>query len=71
LQVPPKENLTAIKNALLKGGNTNVTTKEYPNLNHLFQESKTGSPNEYADIEQTFSPNVLDDIIKWIKLQTN
>lgn len=70
LQVPPKENLIAIKNALTKGGNKNVTTKEFPNLNHLFQECETGSPNEYATIEQTFSPVVLEEITKWIKKQT-
>jgi len=70
LQVPPKENLTAIKNALTKGGNKNVTTIEFPNLNHLFQECKTGSPDEYATIEQTFSPTALYEITKWIKIQT-
>lgn len=70
LQVPPKENLKAIKNALTKGGNKNVTTKEFPNLNHLFQECKTGSPNEYAQIDQTFSPTALNEITKWIKQQT-
>ena len=70
LQVPPKENLEAIKKALTKGGNKKVTTKEFPNLNHLFQECKTGSPDEYATIEQTISPNVLDEITKWIKQQT-
>ena len=70
LQVPPKENLTAIKNALAKGGNKNVTTIELPNLNHLFQECKTGSPNEYASIEQTFSPRALAEITQWIKSQT-
>lgn len=70
LQVPPKENLSAIKNALTKGGNKNATTIEFPNLNHLFQECKTGLPQEYATIEQTFSPRALDEITKWIKLQT-
>lgn len=71
LQVPPKENLIAIKNALQKGGNKKVTTKEFPNLNHLFQECETGSPNEYATIEQTFSPIVLEEITKWIKTITD
>ncbi len=71
LQVPPKENLIAIKDALAKGGNKNVTTKTYPNLNHLFQECKTGLPSEYRLIEQTFSPIVLEDLIKWIALQTD
>ncbi len=70
LQVPSTENLEAIKNALAKGGNKNVTIKELPNLNHLFQESITGTPNEYATIEQTFSPIALNEILKWIKAQT-
>jgi fermentation-respiration switch protein FrsA (DUF1100 family) len=70
LQVPPKENLTAIKNALTKGGNMNVTAIEFPNLNHLFQECETGSPVEYSIIEQTFSPVALSEITKWIKTQT-
>jgi pimeloyl-ACP methyl ester carboxylesterase len=70
LQVPPKENLTAISDALKKGGNNKVTIKEFPNLNHLFQECITGSPSEYANIEQTFSPIALNEITQWILSQT-
>jgi pimeloyl-ACP methyl ester carboxylesterase len=70
LQVPPKENLEAIKKALAKGGNENVTVVELANLNHLFQECETGSPKEYANIEQTFSPTALTLILDWIKAQT-
>ncbi|MEO7174162.1 MAG: alpha/beta fold hydrolase, partial [Saprospiraceae bacterium] len=70
LQVPPKENLSTITAALAKGGNKKVTTIEFPNLNHLFQDSKTGSPEEYSSIEQTFSPIALEEIAKWIRLQT-
>ncbi|TBR20265.1 MAG: alpha/beta fold hydrolase [Chitinophagaceae bacterium] len=70
LQVPPKENLEAIKKALTKGGNRNVTIKELPGLNHLFQECVTGSPTEYSTIEQTFSPAALIEILNWIKQQT-
>ena len=69
LQVPPKENLEAIKKALKKGGNNRVTIIEIPNLNHLFQECETGSPKEYATIEQTFSPTALIEILNWIKIQ--
>ncbi|MDR1879881.1 MAG: alpha/beta fold hydrolase [Tannerellaceae bacterium] len=68
-QVPAKENLEAIKRALAKGGNKRVTVKAFPGLNHLFQECKTGLPTEYATIEQTFSPAVLEEISQWIKLQ--
>lgn len=66
LQVPPKENLNAIKKALAKAKNKQVTIKEFPNLNHLFQECETGSPDEYATIEQTISPAVLNEVMKWI-----
>ena len=69
LQVPPRQNLPAIKAALIKGGNNKVTTIELPNLNHLFQECKTGSPGEYAQIEQTFSPIALEEITRWINLK--
>ncbi|MFP4663752.1 MAG: alpha/beta hydrolase family protein [Bacteroidales bacterium] len=69
LQVPPKENLEKIREALEKGGNQNITTIELKGLNHLFQESETGLPNEYGQIEQTFSPKALDTITTWVKKQ--
>lgn len=69
LQVPADVNIDAIKKALVKGGNSKVTTKVLPNLNHLFQECKTGSTDEYATIEQTFSPIALEEISKWILVQ--
>lgn len=69
LQVPAKVNLEAIEKALEKGGNKNITTKELPNLNHLFQECETGLPGEYATIEQTFSPIALAEISNWILKQ--
>lgn len=69
LQVPPKENLEAIKKAFLKGGNKKSTIIELPNLNHLFQECKTGSPTEYATIEQTISPTALVEILNWLRAQ--
>jgi hypothetical protein len=69
MQVPSKVNLEAINNALSKEGNKKVTIKELPNLNHLFQECKTGSPQEYSEIEQTFSPSVLSEILNWIQIQ--
>jgi fermentation-respiration switch protein FrsA (DUF1100 family) len=70
LQVPSKVNLPAIEKALKKGGNNQVTIKEFPGLNHLFQECKTGAPSEYSEIEQTFSPVALAVISQWILLQT-
>lgn len=70
LQVPAKENLEAIAQALTKGGNTNFITKEFPDLNHLFQHCETGLPQEYAGIQETFSANVLQFVTQWIKDKT-
>jgi fermentation-respiration switch protein FrsA (DUF1100 family) len=66
LQVPPEENLRAIEDALKAGGNKNYTVKEMPGLNHLFQTAQTGSPTEYAKIEETISPAALEFIGDWI-----
>jgi pimeloyl-ACP methyl ester carboxylesterase len=70
LQVPAEVNLGAIRAALARGGNERVETKVFPGLNHLFQECSTGLPMEYATIEQTFSPVVLDEMRVWIQAQT-
>ncbi|MDG1332448.1 MAG: alpha/beta fold hydrolase [Crocinitomicaceae bacterium] len=71
LQVPPKENLEAIEAGLKRGGNSDFKMLELPNLNHLFQESETGAPSEYAEIEQTFSPIALEAILQWLQTQIN
>lgn len=71
LQVPPEENLAAIKASLIQGGNTSVTIKEIPGLNHLFQTAKTGSPTEYAQNPETISTVALKIIADWIKKQIN
>lgn len=67
LQVPPKQNLTAIESALKKGGNKNFETKMLPGLNHLFQTSSTGAVSEYGTIEETVSPIALETMLDWIK----
>ncbi len=66
LQVPADINLSAIDKHLKKAGNKNYVIKKYPNLNHLFQNTKTGALSEYGKIEETFSPTVLEDIALWI-----
>ncbi len=66
VQVPPKENLSAIADALTKGGNDNFEIVELPKLNHLFQTSESGLPAEYGKIEETFAPVALKTITNWI-----
>ena len=56
-----------IKSALNKRRNKNFKIVEIKGLNHLFQESETGLPAEYAIIEQTISPKALKVMLDWIK----
>ncbi len=70
LQVPPKENLKAIDDALKTANNKNYKIVELPNLNHLFQPTSTGKPSEYGQIETTFSEDALKIIGDWIKQTT-
>jgi hypothetical protein len=69
LQVPPAQNLPAIRKALAESGNQHAEVDELPGLNHLFQDAKTGSPAEYGQIEETISPVALDKIASWILKQ--
>lgn len=66
LQVPYNENLEAIRKYTAEGGNKNVTIRACKDLNHLFQESTTGMPQEYGTLEETFSEEVMGTIAKWI-----
>ncbi|MBO4825998.1 MAG: alpha/beta hydrolase [Prevotella sp.] len=63
-QVISSQNLTAIQHLLPKSKKNLV--KEYPGLNHLFQHCTTGLVAEYGQIEETISPEVLQDIAQWI-----
>lgn len=66
LQVPPQQNLPAIRKALQAAGNRHFEIDELPGLNHLFQPAKTGAPAEYAGIETTLAPAVLEKTADWI-----
>jgi ferredoxin len=69
-QVPPKENLQGIEEALKAGGNQHYAIKELPNLNHLFQTVQPGGETDYGKIEETMSPIVLKIISDWVLEQT-
>src|SRR5262249_54944136 len=71
LQVPSQQNLAEIGKALESGGNRDVKTIEFPGLNHLFQPCKSGSPSEYARIETTIAPQVLQAVGDWIIEKTS
>ncbi|HKN59949.1 MAG TPA: alpha/beta hydrolase [Candidatus Acidoferrales bacterium] len=69
LQVPPEQNIPAIRKALQDAGNQKFEIDELPGLNHLFQTAKTGSPAEYAQIEETISPIAMEKIAAWVAKQ--
>jgi pimeloyl-ACP methyl ester carboxylesterase len=71
LQCDAQANLSAIAAALKEGGNRDVTIKEFPGLNHLFQTCKTGAVSEYGAIEETLAPAVLETIGDWILKRAN
>ena len=70
LQVPPAENMPAIEKALTAGGNMDYRLVRLPKLNHLLQTSQTGLPQEYAKIDETLAPVVLETIVGWIQERT-
>jgi len=69
-QVLAQVNLPAIEQALREGGNPDFTVQELPGLNHLFQTARTGNLGEYAFIEETMSPAVLETMAAWIEART-
>ncbi len=66
LQVPSRANLPLLKQALQDAGNKDADVRELPDLNHLFQHAYSGTPTEYAAIEETFSPDALQIISDWL-----
>jgi uncharacterized protein len=67
LQVLPAQNAPVLEAALKEGGNERADIHTLPGLNHLLQPAGTGSPQEYAAIEQTIDPQALDLIATWLR----
>ena len=61
------QNLPAYEKIIAEHGKTNLTLRELPDLNHLFQHCETGLLEEYSDIDETISPEVLERIVGFLK----
>lgn len=59
LNVPGPASVAAIDQIIKDAGNTEVTSKLIPGLNHMLQPAKTGLPEEVDSIEMTIAPEVL------------
>ena len=70
LQVYSKANLPLVQKALQGAGNKDADVREIADVNHLFQHAYSGTPAEYAAIEETMSPEVLQIISDWILRHT-
>ncbi len=68
VQVPANENIYALQRLHLQ--TTDVTIKEYPNLNHLFQQAETGKIEEYFENSESFNEQLMDDLTKWLRQKT-
>lgn len=64
-QVVASQSVSALRRTLPP--NKQNLIKQYDSLNHLFQHCQTGLPTEYGTIEETFSEEVIRDIITWVK----
>lgn len=62
----PSTNFPAIQKALLEAGNPDFTLMVAPEVNHVLQIANTGFPTEYAKLENTVSPLLLETIQEWI-----
>ena len=67
LQVIASQNVPEVEKALRAGGNKRVTIRLMPGLNHLFQHTETGSPQEYGTIDETFAPEAIKEIGAFIR----
>ncbi len=67
LQVIASQNIPEVEKALRTGGNKRVTVRLMPGLNHLFQHTETGSPQEYGTIDETFAPEAIKEIGAFIR----
>lgn len=66
VQVSAIQNASLLKDYTLKNNSLN-SVKILKGLNHLMQTSVTGSPSEYASIEETFSEKALNEIYQWMQ----
>ncbi len=67
LQVIASQNLLGYEKIIAEHNKTNLTLRELSDLNHLFQHCETGSPNEYFEIDETISPEVLEMVVEFVE----
>ncbi len=69
VQVVADQNEPALREALERGGGTNLTVVVFPDANHLFQASETGSVTEYSTLAPEFTADFLPTLVDWVSDQ--
>ena len=63
-EVDAESNLGALRSGLRGNPFNKIAAVE--GVNHMFQHCQTGMTTEYRDIEETFAPEVLEMLVKWL-----
>ena len=66
LQVLADLNLPEIETSLRRSSRADFRCLKLEGLNDLFQTAETGSPVEYGELTETFSPHALTMIADWV-----
>jgi pimeloyl-ACP methyl ester carboxylesterase len=69
VQVLPKLNGAAVQQMVERNPGLEATLVVLPGINHRMQTCTTGLPEEYDEIDETISPDVLDAIRQWFDQQ--
>lgn len=62
-----KYHVPVLKKALTNNIQSRISIKIFNHVNHIFQESKSGSPLKYVSNDNDFSPVALTHILHWLK----
>jgi uncharacterized protein len=66
LQVDAAANAAIFETAAARAGSP-ITVRRYEGLNHLFQPAVRGVLEEYGEIDTTFDPAALADLVAWLR----
>ena len=67
VQVEPEMNKLGFAQGFSKKSRPHSDAVIVPNLNHLLQHCNKCTVTEYGELEETFAPEVLELMVKWLK----
>ncbi len=66
VQVPARQSLDPLSEALEAAGNPDHTVLVIEDMNHILQPGETGNPEEYTLIETTIHAELFDALFDWL-----